>query len=210
MSTLTSEQRMLSPIHFYFDFSSPYGYLAAMRINQLAQKYQREVEWHPILLGVVFKTTQCAPLTMVPLKGAYSAHDFVRTARFHSIPFSMPATFPTASQHAARATLWVKNQHGNASAAAFAQAIYQAYFVDGLPISELQQVLAIASQSGLDASVLADALTSQELRDQLKAEVDAAIKNAVFGSPFMLVDDEPFWGFDRFDQLETFLKNGQI
>ncbi|MGZ3237187.1 MAG: DsbA family protein, partial [Burkholderiaceae bacterium] len=47
---------MSSAIDFYFDFSSPYGYFASTRIDELAAKYQRKVKWHPILLGVVFQT----------------------------------------------------------------------------------------------------------------------------------------------------------
>ena len=76
---------MAAPIDFYFDFSSPYGYLAAQKIDALAAKHGRTVDWHPLLLGVVFKETGMAPLTMVPLKGEYSKRDFARSARFHGI-----------------------------------------------------------------------------------------------------------------------------
>ena len=55
--------RWRAPIDFYFDFSSPYGYLAAQKIEALAAKHGRTVDWHPMLLGVVFKQTGAAPLT---------------------------------------------------------------------------------------------------------------------------------------------------
>ena len=58
---------MMKPIDFYFDFSSPYGYLASQKIEALAQRHGRTVEWHPMLLGVVFKQTGAAPLTEVPV-----------------------------------------------------------------------------------------------------------------------------------------------
>ena len=74
---------MTPPIDFYFDFSSPYGYLAAQKIEALAAKHGRAVDWHPVLLGVVFRQTGTAPLTDVPLKGDYSRRDFERSARFH-------------------------------------------------------------------------------------------------------------------------------
>src|SRR4051812_18008743 len=99
---------MPNPIDFYFDFSSPYGYFAAMRIDALAAKYEREVIWHPVLLGVVFKTTGAVPLTAAPLKGDYSRLDFQRTARFHGIPFHQPQTFPLSTQVPARALLWMQ------------------------------------------------------------------------------------------------------
>ena len=68
--------RTMNPIDFYFDFSSPYGYLASQKIEALAEKHGRTVDWHPMLLGVVFKQTGAAPLTEVPVKGPYSKHDF--------------------------------------------------------------------------------------------------------------------------------------
>ena len=72
-----------SPLQFFFDFSSPYGYLAAQKIDALAAQHGRTVDWRPMLLGVVFKQTGGAPLTEVPVKGPYSKHDFARSARFH-------------------------------------------------------------------------------------------------------------------------------
>ncbi|HSY27789.1 MAG TPA: DsbA family protein, partial [Burkholderiaceae bacterium] len=83
---------MTKELDFYFDFSSPYGYFAAMRIEALAEKYQRTINWRPILLGVVFKTSGSMPLTMIPLKGEYALIDFERTARFNDIRFNRPPT----------------------------------------------------------------------------------------------------------------------
>ena len=53
---------MANPIQFYFDFASPYGYMAATKISALAARHDRVVEWKPILLGVVFKVTGGVPL----------------------------------------------------------------------------------------------------------------------------------------------------
>ena len=98
---------MTAPIDFYFDFSSPYGYFASTRIDEIAQKYGRGVMWHPILLGVVFKTTGSSPLPSIPLKGEYCWRDFERTAQFHNIEYKRPTHFPLPTQHAARAVLWL-------------------------------------------------------------------------------------------------------
>ena len=65
---------MNTAIDFYFDFSSPYGYFASLHIEKLAMQYDRQVNWHAILLGPVFKTTNTVPLAMARLKGDYSAH----------------------------------------------------------------------------------------------------------------------------------------
>jgi len=200
---------MSTVIDFYFDFSSPYGYFASTRIDDLAQKYGRIVKWHPVLLGAVFKNTGCAPLTQVPLKGDYSWLDFERTARFHGIDYNRPSAFPIPTQHAARAMLWLQNHHGDDVATAFAKAVYRAFFVEGANIAEPGEVRKVAVSLGLDADALDAGATSFPIKEQLKAEVDVAIAKGVFGSPFVIVDGEPFWGFDRFDQLEAQLKAGR-
>ncbi|OWW19274.1 2-hydroxychromene-2-carboxylate isomerase [Noviherbaspirillum denitrificans] len=201
---------MSAPIDFYFDFSSPYGYFAALRIEALAAKYGRTVAWHPVLLGAIFKTTGCAPLPMVPLKGDYSYRDFERTARLHGIPYKRPATFPISTQLAARAMTWIARDFGDAKAVAFAKAAFASYFADGLDITRPEGLAPACEAAGLKHEAVLDGANSQDIKDMLKAGVDAAVARGVFGSPFMIADGEPFWGFDRFDQLEAFLKNGKI
>src|SRR5438552_17278355 len=121
---------MKAPIDFYFDFSSPYGYLASHKIEALAAKHGRAVDWRPMLLGAVFKQTGAAPLTMVPLKGDYSKHDFLRSARYHGIDdFRMPSPFPIATQAAARILLWTKASD-TPLAVRVAKALYRAYIFD--------------------------------------------------------------------------------
>lgn len=201
---------MSKTIDFYFDFSSPYGYFASTGIDSLAAKYGREVKWHALLLGAIFKTTGGAPLPSLPLKGDYSLHDMERSARFHGIDYRRPAQFPIPTQLAARAMLWVEQEQGQARAAEFAKAVYRAYFFDGADIVDPKTIAALASGMGLDAAALIEAANSAPLKEKLRAENDAALARGVFGSPFMIADGEPFWGFDRFDQLEAFLKNGTI
>lgn len=201
---------MASAIDFYFDFSSPYGYFASTRIDELAAKYQRKVTWRPILLGIVFQTTGSAPLTVIPLKGDYSLHDFERTARFHGIPYKRPDTFPISTQAAARAVLWLRETAGDPKASEFAKAIFKAYFVDSIDIGNSANVAQIAASVGVDATALLAAIGSPEIKEQLKKEVAQAIEKGVFGSPFLIVDNEPFWGFDRFDQIEATLKHGKV
>ena len=197
-------------IDFYFDFSSPYGYFAATKIDALAAEFQREVAWHPILLGAVFKTTGAAPLTMVPLKGEYSWRDFERTARLHGIDYHRPPVFPIGSQSVARATLWIHAALGRQRAVDFALAALRAFFVDGIDISDVAEVLALARAQGMDSAAVEAGMQDADIKLQLRTGTEEAIARGVFGSPFFIVDNEPFWGFDRLDQLRHFLQHGQI
>lgn len=194
-------------LKFYFDFSSPYGYLASEKIDEIAARHGRQVDWRPILLGVVFRETGCAPLTQIPLKGEYSLRDFARSARFLGVPYTQPASFPIATQHAARAYYWLHDQP-QGTARAFAHAVYRAYFSAGRDISQLDVVLDLAVQYGADRDILAAALAGQTLKERLKDECAAAIAQGVFGSPYLVVDGEPFFGADRLPQIERWLESG--
>ena len=199
---------MANPIDFYFDFSSPYGYLASQKIEALAAKHGRGVEWHPVLLGVVFRQTGTSPLTEVPLKGDYSRRDFERSARFHGLPkFTMPSRFPIPSQAPARIVLWQKAREP-AAAAALVKAFFHAFFVDDIDISTPDNAVAVATKAGVDATAARAAIDDPAIKETLKKEVDAAIARGVFGSPFVFVDGEPFWGLDRFDQVDKWLATG--
>lgn len=199
---------MSDPIDFWFDFSSPYGYLLSERIDEVAARFGRKVRWHPILLGVVFKATGSAPLTLQnPAKAAYSLLDFARSARFMGIPYRHPTRFPLATQNAARAYYWL---HGEDCALArrFAHATFRALYVDDRDIAAPDVVLEIAAGLGVDRSSLETALQRQEIKDRLKDEVDNALAIGVFGSPHVMIDGEPFFGADRLPQIEKWLETG--
>ena len=126
---------MPEPIKFYFDFSSPYGYLMSEKIDALAAQHDRKVQWRPILLGVIFQATGSAPLTLQnPAKAAYSLVDFERSARFMGLQYNLPSRFPLPTQNAARTYYWLHGQDC-ALARQFAHAVYHAYFVDDRDIS---------------------------------------------------------------------------
>jgi 2-hydroxychromene-2-carboxylate isomerase len=198
---------MSAALDFYFDFSSPYGFLAAQRIEALAQRYGRTVDWHPVLLGVIFKETAMAPLTMIPLKGEYTRRDLARSARFHGIDFHMPSKFPIATIAAARIVLWLKGRDP-ALAVRVAKELYRAYFLADVDISDAEQAIAVAAKEGVAANVTRAAIAEPAVKEQLKREVQQAMARGVFGSPYVIVDGEPFWGLDRFDQVERWLATG--
>ena len=198
---------MKPPIDFYFDFSSPYGYLAAQKIEALAAKHGRAVNWRPMLLGVAFKATGMAPLPQLPLKGPYAMRDFVRSARFLGIPYRQPSVFPISTLSAARAFYWLQAQDPK-KAVELAKALYRAYFADGVDISKPENVAKVAQGLGIDPAGLAAALNDAAVKDRTRQEVDAAVAKGVFGSPYIVVDGEPFWGVDRFEQIERWLAQG--
>lgn len=194
-------------IDFYFDFSSPYGYLASTRIEDIATRHGREVIWRPILLGAVFKVTGQQPLPTIPLKGSYAKQDLGRTARLLGIPFKFPAKFPIAGQAPSRAYYWLSDKD-RAAAIKLAQALYHGYFAEDRDISSPEVTANVAAKLGHDRAAVLAALNDPAVKERLRIEVDAAIERGVFGSPYVVIDGEPFWGADRLDQVEKWLATG--
>lgn len=199
---------MSQAIDFYFDFSSPYGYFAATKIDALAAQYGRATIWRPILLGAIFKVTGQQPLTTIPMKGSYAQHDLMRSSRWFGVPFKMPGKFPIATTAACRAFYWL-NDRDPAAARAFAQALYRAYFAEDRDISNPEVTANVAAKLGHDKEAVTQAINDAAVKERLKSEVDAAIERGVFGSPYIIVDGEPFWGSDRLDQIERWLADGK-
>ena len=198
---------MAEPIEFWFDFSSPYSYLASELIDDLAAKYGRKVKWRPIMLGAAFKASGLPLLTTVPLKGDYSKRDFDRSARFLGLPYKFPLKFPLATLVAARGYYWLHGQDC-AKAREFAHAVFRAYWVDGRDISELAVMLEIADHLGVDRDAFTTAIATPEFKDRVRQETDDVIAKGMFGAPYFMVDGEPFWGVDRLPQIEKWLQTG--
>jgi 2-hydroxychromene-2-carboxylate isomerase len=198
---------MANPIDFYFDFSSPYGYLASTRIDTLAARHGRSVVWRPHLLGAVFKINDQRPLASIPLKSDYTARDLARSARLLKVPFKLPTKFPVGATAPSRAFYWI-NDRDPALAKRLAQALYHAYFAEDRDISSPEVTFDVAARLEVDRAELAQALSDPAVKERLRTEVDAAIARGVFGSPYIIVDGEPFWGSDRLDQVEKWLETG--
>jgi 2-hydroxychromene-2-carboxylate isomerase len=198
---------MADPIRFYFDFSSPYGYIASTRIDDLAAKHGREALWRPFLLGAAFKITGGSAPVAFPMKGDYFVRDFARSARFHGVPYRFPSKFPISSVAPTRAFYWL-DAKDPARAKDLARALYRAYFIEDVDVSDPENMIRVAAANGLAADEVRAAINDPAVKDLTKTRVEQAIAAGAFGSPYIVVDGEPFWGADRLDQVERWLATG--
>ena len=197
-----------SPIEFYFDFVSPYGYFGATQIEAIAARHGRVVDWRPVLIGVtVLKIMGMKPLTETPLKKDYLRHDAPRMARLLGVPFRFHDRKGGNSLAASRAYLWMKTRDAGL-AKRFAQNVYTRLWVDGRDITEAQSIAAVAAPLGVDPGELLAAIETPPAKQALKDAVDAAVSKGVFGVPYFIVDGEPIWGSDRLWMLEHWLRHG--
>lgn len=198
------------PIDFWFDFASPYGYFMSEKIDALAARHGRRVRWRPVLLFAVLRALDLpAPLGSA-IKRGYMRHDFDRSARFLGVPYRMPDGFPAATQHAARAFYLIDGSDGSDGEAAvrFARGVMRDYFVDGAPIGDIEWIAARAVREAPalgDVQQVVASLQGAPAKAALAAAVDTAVAQQVFGSPFVVVDGEPFFGVDRLPQIEAAL-----
>jgi 2-hydroxychromene-2-carboxylate isomerase len=197
-----------APIGFYFDFSSPYSYIASEWIEALAARHGRTVQWHAMLLGATFQVTEIRSPVSYPLKREYSMRDFERSARFAGVPLKMPEKFPIATQNAARIFWWLQDTEGGERAVTWARHGLRALFARGVDLSDNAALRVLCSEFGLDPAQAEAAWNDPQRKLRLKAANDAAIAAGVFGAPFFVVDGEPFWGNDRRPQIERWLEKG--
>ena len=198
---------MRAPLDFYFEFASPYGSLASTQIDQLAERHDRSVAWHPIMLGAAFKQTGARPLMHLPLKGPYLMHDVPRFARLLGVPFTAPPVMPSNSLAASRACLWLEAEDPGL-AKRFAKAVFEAHWGAGRDIGPPEHVAEVAAPLGIEREALLAAVADPAIKQRLNDVTAAAIARGVFGSPFVFVGGEAFWGADRLDQVEAWLARG--
>lgn len=194
-------------IDFYFDFSSPYSYIASEWIEALAARHGRTVNWQAMLLGATFQVTEIKSPVSYPLKREYSLRDFERSARFAGVPLTMPAKFPIATQNAARIFWWQKASDPK-RAVDWARHALRALFARGVDLSDAAALKALCIEFGIDAAQAESIWNDPQWKAALKSANDAAIALGVFGAPYFIVDGEPFWGNDRRVQIERWLESG--
>ncbi|MEK8045543.1 2-hydroxychromene-2-carboxylate isomerase [Ideonella margarita] len=199
---------MPSAIDFYFDFSSPYAYIANEWVDALAARHGRTVRRHAMLLGVTFQAAELKSPVSYPLKREYTLRDFARSARHERVPYVQPEPFPIASHNAARVFWWLHDTQGSEAAAAWARAAFRAYFTRGVALNDPAALKALAAESGVDAEAAEAAWGAVVWKDRLRQANEQALAAGVFGAPWLVVDGEPFWGNDRKEQIERWLRQG--
>jgi 2-hydroxychromene-2-carboxylate isomerase len=194
-------------IEFFFDFSSPYSYIASEWVEALAAWHGRTVRWNAMLLGVTFQAAELKSPVSYPVKREYTLLDFERSARFAGVPYTQPAKFPIATQNAARLFWWL-DAKDPASAAGWARHALRGYFTRGIELSDAASLKTLATEFGMDAGEAEAVWSDPRWKARLKEVCDQAVARGIFGAPWFFVDGEPFWGNDRRAQIERWLEHG--
>jgi 2-hydroxychromene-2-carboxylate isomerase len=198
---------MSAPVDFYFDFASPYGYIAAEQIDALVGRHGRTTVWHAIVFDANFQAQDRIRISAAVMRSDYVQRDAVRTAAFHGVPFKLPSQQGLHTELAARGFHWLDDRHPE-QARAWALSVFRAYFVDDRNIATIEVLLELAVAAGVDKDEFSAAIHDGASRQRLKAEIEMAEARGVFASPFFIVEGERFWDTTRMPQLERWLESG--
>lgn len=190
-------------LELYFDYGSPYSYLADTQVEAIAQRAGATLVRKPMLLGGVFKATGNHSPAELPQKSAWSAFDMPLWARHYGVPFQRNPFFPVNTLALMR---------GAAAAQIdglferYHPAVFKAMWVEGRNLNDMKEVVAVLSAAGLDPEKFGARLQDQDVKDRLKATTDEAVARGVFGAPTCFVDNMMFFGNDRLPFVEMALK----
>lgn len=184
----------MATLEFFYDFVSPYSYLASTRVEAEAARVGGTVRFRPFLLGGVFNATGNKAPIEVAAKGRHMATDLGRWARRLGVPFAWPAKFPVLTVLPLRAA-FAADRAGQL--VPYTHALFRAYWAEGRDISDPAVVQEAATRAGLDGAALVAAAPG--FKDALKAQTQEAVDRGSFGAPTFFVGQELFVGNDRLD-----------
>jgi len=191
-------------LDFWYEFASPYSYLAAMRIEAEAQKANFDINWKPFLLGPIFRQHgyQDSPFNELPTKRNYMWRDIKRCCQTQGLAFHQPDPFPCNALNAARLALlgvklgWCPQ---------FTRSVFEAHFGQGKDISDpniLKSILTSVTRD--DVERLWDQAQSPDHKNCLRTQTEHAQSLGIFGAPTFMREQEMFWGNDRLEMALTF------
>ncbi|WP_181703395.1 DsbA family protein [Chthonobacter albigriseus] len=197
-----------SPIEFWFDFSSGYAYFASLGAEALGERVGRRVLWRPYMLGAAFEVTGSQNLSSTPLKKDYAWKDWKRIASSLRVPFDPPSSHPATALAATRAFYWIEERAPD-RASVFAASVFRVYYTGLLDTASPEAVAVHAEATvGVRAGDVLLGIADPNLKIRVREKSDEALSKGVFGSPFFIVDEEPFWGWDRMGMMERWISAG--
>ena len=194
---------MTKTVTFCFDFGSPYSYLAYNYLSPIKEA-GAQIDLKPVLLGGIFKATGNQPPATVQKKGEYMFKDIQRWANKLDISFKMNPYFPILTVPHMRGAILAQKKDILED---YMQSMFDSMWLKGLNLNDQEILTQVASESGIDPNDFAEGISSNEIKDELRANTQFAIDKGAFGVPTYFLENEMFWGIDSIKFLLESLKN---
>lgn len=196
-------------IDFFFDCSSPWTYIAFRNLQAVAAEIDEPVSWRPVLVGGIFNSVNqnmyASREDMNSPRNRYQLKDLQDNAREVGLRIVFPPrVFPVNSVKAMRGCLWIaQDAQAKSQYLPFVEATFSAYFSREQDISQDDVLAAVCREVGIDAPAFLEGIARPDIKDQLKANTDEAIRRGAFGSPTFFVGDDMYFGNDRLPLLRA-------
>lgn len=194
---------MTATLECFFDYGSPFSYLADTQLDAVAARTGATIVHRPMLLGAVLKATQNSSPMAVPAKAAYMGIELERWATRYGMPFR-GNSFPFLANTLRLMRIAVASQRLGIFGGVH-PAIFRAIWAEGLDLGD-ERVLRGLLEPIPGADRLASAVDEAETKDLLRHHTDEAIRRGVFGAPTFFAGDEMYWGNDRLSFAEDALR----
>ena len=186
---------MTKSIDFYFDFISPYSFLAYKRIKSFEKKNNLQISFKPILLGGLHKLGEITPPAFNERKMKNMKNDCDLVAKKNQIEFKWNEKFPINSLNLMRGYLVVDENIKQK----FFETCFDAYWKNNIDISNKEKVDEILDICKINKNIFFEKINNLEIKEKLKKLTSSAFEKDVFGAPTFIVNDKIFWGQDRLD-----------
>lgn len=188
----------MSHARLYFDFISPYSYLAVAELEPFAQRTGAVVELVPVVYGAILEATDLVGPVESPTKRDYTFLDAMRRAERLGLPFEGPPTHPFRSLEALRTVCLFRDRR---DVGRLVERLMHLCWGEGAALTDLDVLRSAVTDVGLDATRLGERIAESSVKQQLIDLTTEALDRGVFGIPTFELDGELFWGHDRMDDL---------
>ena len=187
---------MIKSFEFYFDFSSPYSFLAHKEIIRIEQDYQVKIKYMPILLGGLHKLAGITTPAMIPIKAKYMIKDCKLWADKYNIKFRFNPHFPINTLNLMRGVLIAEKGKFSKE---FINKIFDSLWQDGLNLNDDLILNKLIKNFDLNIKNFLMQVTDPLIKDELRKLTNDAYKKGIFGAPSFIVNNKIFWGQDRLE-----------
>ena len=190
-------------IDFYFDFISPYSYLAHKRIREIQKEKKIEFVYKPILLGGLHNLAGITAPALIKSKKKFLVDDCEMVAKKFKINFKFNEKFPINSLSLMRGILVIDDNAKDL----FIDKFFDAYWSLNSDLDNKENIIKILKEINIDPKIFYENISKQETKDNLKNITQKAFDKKIFGAPTFIVNDKIFWGQDRLDYALDEFKN---
>ena len=194
---------MIKSFDFFFDFTSPYSYLAHKQIRNIENQYKIDVNYMPILLGGLHNLAEIEAPVFIPSKAKFMIKDCKLFAEKLNIKFKFNSHFPIQSLNLMRGVLIARKEN---KTSLYIDKFFDACWKDGLNLNNQNIVNKILEDLNFNIKTFKLKISEQKIKDELKKRTEDAFLKGVFGAPSFIINNKMFWGQDR---LEFVLKEAQ-